>query len=296
MHRPFLSLMMPIATAILPAQTITVLQPGAADGKDAVLKGCVPCGFTNNNYGTNRDLPAVAWTNGGNLSIIRALFAFDLQVIPAGATVLDARLSLFHDPGSVEGTHSTSSGSNACLLQRVVQPWDEATVTWNTQPAATADNQVVIPATTSPTQDVIGIDVATLVQDMLNNPGQSHGFLLRLQNESSYRRMVFASSDNPDPALHPRLEITHQGGVGMGEQMRPTVRIHPDPGPGLFQLEGVAHVDRIDLYTVLGEHLAILAPQGRQQMPLDLAGHTPGIYLLRLHSPTGLQVERLVVR
>ena len=48
-----------------------------------------------------------------------------------------------------------------------------------------------------------------LIEDMVANPLESHGFMYRLQNEDHYRAMIFASSDHEDSDLHPKLEIEY---------------------------------------------------------------------------------------
>ncbi len=48
-----------------------------------------------------------------------------------------------------------------------------------------------------------------MVQDMLNNPGESFGFMLRLQNELKYSRMAFCSREFPDSARWPKLVVKY---------------------------------------------------------------------------------------
>lgn len=190
------------------AQTTITLQPGATSGKDAMI-------WTNNpntNYGTTRDFKAMAWTWSGAPGVRRSLIDFDLSGVPAGAQIVDARLSLYFNPNSGDvpftGGHSSLSGSNASVLQRITSQWDESTVTWNNQPATTTQNEVQLPQSTSPTQDYLDIDVTAMVEDMIADPS-SGGFMIRLQTEQHFRVLLFASSDDLNAALHPKLEITY---------------------------------------------------------------------------------------
>src|SRR5262249_35786347 len=139
-------------------------------GKDALIADCVPCGYDTSNWGLHPDFAAAAWTNMGNPSNERSLVQFDLSSIPPSAQITSALLSLFHNPtpASAPG-HSQLSGPNDALLQRITSTWDEMTVTWNTQPTTTTQNQVTLPPSTSATQDYTNIDVTALVQDMVNN-------------------------------------------------------------------------------------------------------------------------------
>lgn len=177
--------------------------------KDASLYGCAPCGYNVQNFGSDVDVSAIAWTNGGIPSNSRGLFAFDLSAIPENAIITDAKLSLYHNPTSGNGGHSTMSGSNACIIQRVTQNWNEDSVTWDTQPTTTDTNEVLLAESSSATDDYLNMDVKNLIIDMLNNPTQSFGMMLRLQDENAFRKLVFASSDYANSNSHPKLEITY---------------------------------------------------------------------------------------
>jgi hypothetical protein len=48
-----------------------------------------------------------------------------------------------------------------------------------------------------------------LLQDNIDNPNSGFGFLLKLKNETPFRLLAFASSDHPNSALHPKLQITY---------------------------------------------------------------------------------------
>ena len=190
------------------AQHTLILQPDAAKGKDALLHGLNYLIATN--YGTCPELAANAWTFQGVPGTVRGVVEFNLSEVPAGSTITSAELSLYAwDSVTGFGQHSTRSGSNECFLQRITGEWDEMTVAWYNQPATTTENQVWIPASVSPDQDYTAIDVTALVTDMVNNPSSSHGFMLRLCDESFYRLLNFASSDHPNSQLHPKLQITY---------------------------------------------------------------------------------------
>jgi hypothetical protein len=205
MQRHLLTLLLAGVSFSAMAQTLT-LQPDAASGEDALLASCISCGYSNTNYGTHPDIDAAAWTNGGDESNARSLLRFDLSSIPTGATVTNATLSLYFNPTSSNGDHQ---GDNVALLQRVTSAWNEDLVTWDSQPGTTTVDQVVMPATISSTEDRPDIDVTALAQAMVADPAQNYGLLFRMQDETAYRRMNFASSDHPDPALHPRLVVTY---------------------------------------------------------------------------------------
>jgi len=192
--------------------TTLVLQPDSAAGKDADINSCVACGYTNMNFGSGTELNASAWTYQGNPGGDRSLLQFDLSGVPANATIQSATLTLYNNPNSSNGLgngqHSHLSGSNTAWLQRITSTWAENTVTWNTQPTTTTLNEVALPQDTNPNENYV-LDVKALVIDMINNPTTSFGFMLKLQTEQYYRCLLFASSDHPNAALHPKLEICY---------------------------------------------------------------------------------------
>lgn len=195
-------------TALLKAQTTIILQPGPEKGKDALIHGLTS--QHNRNYGDNEQLMAAAWTFGGIFGQVRSAFQFDLSELPFNAVIVNANLSLFawsSDEGT--GRHAPRSGSNACWIKRITIPWQEESVNWNQRPSTTEKNKQPVCASIDPDQDYININVTTLVQDMLQEPDSSFGFLIELQNERAYRLLNFSSSDHPQANRRPRLEITY---------------------------------------------------------------------------------------
>lgn len=184
-----------------------IFQPGSDLGKDAMIQE--PPFAENRNFVDFPNIHASDWTHGGQSAITRSLFAFPLEQIPAGAIVAHASLSLYYAPNPDNSTHSNSSGSNAFYLQRVMEPWEQNTVTWETQPTTTEENQVLIPETSSDQEDKLNMDVTSLVSNMVQTTSDNHGFMLKLQTENHYRRVTFASSNFTDETKHPKLEVTY---------------------------------------------------------------------------------------
>lgn len=187
------------------------LQPDAKSGKDAVVWTERP----DTPIPNSQDLQAMAWTwyaHGYDGGVRRSLVDFDLSSIPESAKIVNATLYLYYNPtsGDIPSTqgHSQRDGSNKSILSRITAPWSEETVTWNTQPAVSMDNQIHVRASESATEDY-AIDVKNLVEDMVANPSESFGFLYALANEDYYRAMIFASSDNANNELHPKLVVEY---------------------------------------------------------------------------------------
>lgn len=185
----------------LHSQSLLILQSDSTNGKDVDLSYI----FSDTNFGDEPRFRAEAWTYGGSLELIRGLIDFDLTSIPKEAFISKATLSLYHD---IDLRSSTLLGSNSCWLQRVTSPWKEDSVTWNSQPTTTISNQVFVDSSTTIDLEY-PIDVTNLVQDMVEKPDSSFGFMLRLNNEQFYRRLSFASRENINPAKRPRLTIEY---------------------------------------------------------------------------------------
>jgi hypothetical protein len=98
-------------------------------------------------------------------------------------------------------------GETAFIIQRITSGWNESTVTWRTQPSVTMENQVMVDGAILPTQDFPDIDVTQLIGDYVHDRENSHGLLLRFQNENPYKVALLASSDHPIEQLRPKLEV-----------------------------------------------------------------------------------------
>ncbi|MFO7722484.1 MAG: DNRLRE domain-containing protein [Bacteroidales bacterium] len=142
----------------------------------------------------------------GGLNVNRALIHFDLSLIPPGAIITSARMNLYAIGPPLYSIGHTGS-NNSSYLQRVIQPWNATTATWNNQPLATSNNQVILPQSTSPLQDYTNINVLPLVLDMLAT--NNYGFILRLVNEVLTNGLMFGSIDCGNPVKFPTLEITY---------------------------------------------------------------------------------------
>lgn len=177
------------------------LQPDGEKGKDALFGKIVP----DNNYGSSENIHLYAWTQSGAVNVNRAAVEFDLSEIPAEATIDSASLSLYFNSTSAYGDQH--EGETAFTIQRITTAWDESSITWRTQPAASSINQVYVDGAISPTQNFAGIDLKQLIGDYILDAENSHGFLLRFQDESPYKVALLASSDHPLAHLRPKLEI-----------------------------------------------------------------------------------------
>lgn len=156
------------------------------------------------------ELDAATWTSGGDIVYVRGLLKFDLSSIPANATIVTAKLSLYSNPTPLNGdlVHANSGTDNSMFIRKVTSDWIPSTTNWLNQPSTTTVNQVSIPHTSQQFLDLIDIDVKDLVAAMKNSG--NYGFMIMLQNEVTLNIRDFCSSTYPDATKHPKLVITYQ--------------------------------------------------------------------------------------
>ncbi|WP_160174561.1 kelch repeat-containing protein [Archangium violaceum] len=181
---------------------VLTLQPGA-EGKDSRI-------FSHPEHadepaGNHGYLEALSWMWDGRPASQRGLIDFDLSPLPPGSILAKATLHLSADPTHWTGGHS---GVNALRVASILSPWDEASVTWNNQPSIEHRLADLLLPSTSPDQDY-QIDITDRIARELAQPDAYHGFILELMTEEPYRSVVFASSDHPNPRLHPKLVLEY---------------------------------------------------------------------------------------
>ncbi|MCP4180212.1 MAG: DNRLRE domain-containing protein [bacterium] len=177
-----------------------IYQPDAAVGKDIVIQSITADDvFFNSDY-----LAAMSWTNAGNFNTSRVLIEFDFSDIPAETQIDSASLSLFW----VSSDNLTGqTGENAFSIYKITESWQESSVTWNNQPTTSNVDIINIPKSKSEEQSYLNIDVTGLVQDMINNPSDNHGFMLKLDEEFPYKLVIFGSSNYSDASKRPKLVV-----------------------------------------------------------------------------------------
>ncbi len=201
------------------SQYSVTFKPNAAAGQDAMILRNDDCpSWQTTNYPNGAEVDAFAWTwyaSGCGPGAGRSLVRFDgLNTLPAGAVITYAELRLFGvaSSGNAQG-NSSYPGSpfgtvNTSLVRRVTSAWNENTVTWATQPTITSVDEAVVPASSTQWNYNVSLDVTNQVINMIA-PGANNGFMLMLKTEAYYRSMLFASSDNADPARWPELFVKY---------------------------------------------------------------------------------------
>lgn len=183
--------------------------------KDALIRWDLNA-ENNVNVGNDGRFMSFAWTWNGNPRRYRGLIDFDLSVLPENSVIEEGRLYLYGDKSNTGSTsgHSTMSGSNESDFNRIQSSWQEATVTWDTQPNIDPNPFATLAQSTTQYQDY-QLDVTQELVDKQANPSNHHGFMLQLVTKQHYRAMIFASRKNADTTLHPRLRIIYTHGTNI---------------------------------------------------------------------------------
>lgn len=276
-------------------QTTITIQPNASQGKDALVESRRPT----SNFGNSPDFLATSWTNGGTPVTVRALVDFDLTGIPQNAVIVSASLSLYGYTSVSNVGHSNRSGSNESVLRRITQSWDEQTVNWSTQPITTNVNETTLLQSTSVNQHYLNINVTNLVQDMINDTANSHGFLLKLKTEQHYRSLLFASSDNTDSTIRPKLEVTYAISTGLEKSNlnNESIRLFPNPMIG-----DIAFIE-LNNFTNESQTVQIISASGSivkeftmnsEKEQLNLKELPKGLYIVNLFNGKSFTSKRLI--
>ena len=196
------------------------LQLGADSGIDAMLNSF----YANRDYG-NHELQV---SIGSGSTIENALLQFDLSSIPIGTRIISAQLELYHyvttgtpaSPGVdvhrlmrnwVEGTHDGTGTADGATWNtwNGNDNWSNAGGDYESTPVASS----VISAATS---DWESWEIGELVQGWIDGSYPNYGVILKGKGVLD---VSFASKEDADSALHPKLNITYAIECGMASHL-----------------------------------------------------------------------------
>jgi hypothetical protein len=141
----------------------------------------------------------------------RSLIWFDLNMLPKSAIIKKVMLKLSYDlpipwDSTIIFPGTTATNFIGGVLQQIISPWKEDSVTWNNQPKTSELNQVFIPPFIR-NVNFIEIDVTSLFISMAANPLPNYGMLFKLYPNEKFKGFRFASSDFPEPVMRPKLSV-----------------------------------------------------------------------------------------
>lgn len=139
--------------------------------------------------------------SGDNSALRRSFIAFDVTSIPGGATVSQATLTL-----CLTSLPSGGAAGHVHELRQALAAWDEATITWNNQPAVIGISATaVVPDTVT----CVTFDVAGDVQSWVNG-SSNFGWRASDANETTGNNSeaIYGSRDGT-AATRPILDVTY---------------------------------------------------------------------------------------
>jgi hypothetical protein len=142
----------------------------------------------------------------------RSLIWFDLSQLPKSAKINKVVLRLAYDfPVPWDSTifvpaSTAESLKPAGILQQIIEPWEENTVTWANQPKTTETNQIFILPFTRNTNS-FEIDVTGLFVSKSSTPLPNYGILFKLNADGKFKGFRFVSSDFTDAGMRPKLSV-----------------------------------------------------------------------------------------
>ena len=267
----------------LPIDSSYTIQPDQETGKDASINSLIS--YLKDD---NQSLVSSVWEYDEGWGTGRCFLDFDLSHIDNNQTVTLAELSLFHDPNSSISGHVNNGKSNELLISRITESWNDDELNWDNQPTFSLNNQVLVASSNIYNQDYLDIDVTDLFAEMLAQPDESYGFMIQLLDESSgnyNRNVVFASSDNDNPELRPKLTFYTHDYSGFEESaiINNRVTVFPNPSNGEFKIEVSENTDAI-VCTVsdsFGNYI-YASKSLNNKFTVDLVAQPPGVYFLTL--------------
>jgi len=198
-----------------------VLRPGPKEGLDAWVQWYeYDPTYADGNTAESFEVKLESWTIGGGFINLREFLKFaGVSEIPAASSIVSAKLFLYGlDPGDIyfpegnsyyPGSPYNAYGDNSCYIERVVENWDENTITWNNQPLINEKGRVTIAPSTSQWNYNSAVDVTQLVKAMVKN-SRNYGFRIRMVNETPYHSVGFYSSDATNAKQRPKLVVVYQ--------------------------------------------------------------------------------------
>jgi hypothetical protein len=195
-----------------PQYSVLELQPGPADGIDAMISNLEP----DKNFGDYKYFEATFLTEPV-LTVMRSnrsLLAFNMSALPKSAIIQKVILRLAYDlPIPFDSTYmntdpSTGMAYYGAVLQQIIEPWDEHKVTWNNQPKTIESNQIYIYPFIRNT-NIIELDVTAMFMNPEASFLPNYGIFFRLWPSDQFPGFRFASSDYPDATMRPKLIIKY---------------------------------------------------------------------------------------
>ncbi|MBM3185670.1 MAG: DNRLRE domain-containing protein [Bacteroidetes bacterium] len=191
--------------------------PSLSDSRLSYNQLCPTWAATNTGTDPFSDIAQWTWfSNGCGEGTLRGLWQFDLNPPVTTSMLYDNRATLYmFFPTGMPWGHDYYSPAvdNMFYVQRVLDSWNENTVTWNNQPNVTPLNAVLVPSSSpiplNPLFTDYTIDISTLAYDWICGGQPNYGLRLSLMNEILYSHVGFTNREFADPVKRPFLRLEY---------------------------------------------------------------------------------------
>lgn len=228
---------------------------------------------------------AVAWTYNGNYSVIRGFIKFDIPQLPPNSTLDSARLYLYYNSNS-PNNGGFNSGANSFNIHEVNMPWSSNSVTWNNQPSISGTNSnFIIGPGSSPFDLKLNVDAS--IQSWLNNPSLNQGWRLSLNTESTYKTLLFSSSEDSIVSRRPMLNIWYSTLESTDHDLNTDdISIFPNPTSQELKIETSSNLvlESLLIYNSLGQLVSEIFNLNKTNNTIDVSKFSSGSYHLKLKS------------
>ncbi len=182
--------------------------------------------YPEQNFGTSIALFCGQFTQAGDA--YRSSLKFDLSTLPSDSTINAAELNLY-----MYRNETSATGEYISVL-RLLNNWDQESVTWNDQPPFNPspfspiwESAKYIDSSTP--LGPISIDITDLVKSWLEGSIVNNGFML-VGNELSNSLVGFYSTNHPYSTVWPHLSINFtRGRINIHNTEQKTIPIPPEP-------------------------------------------------------------------
>jgi len=173
---------------------ILTLQPGT-EGKDTYVRELSPDAI----FGNLSKLYV-----GYIASKLRAYLQFDLNALSTDAVVTSADFMLYQDGFSASGDVNIG-------VYQINNPWEESSLTWNTQPNSASEAENICNCNPGTNNTWRTWKIEDIVKDWRDGNISNNGIMLKATNELSNKKVAtFYSFDGiGDITKHPKLVITY---------------------------------------------------------------------------------------
>ena len=157
-------------------------------------------------------------------------------------------------------------------------------------------NQVTVPQSNSTTQSYLNVNVTNLIQDLIDSSITNYGLMFKMQNEVTFKGLTFASSEHPNPNLHPKLDITYTTPVGLNnvDQSKREFQIFPNPVKNILKLElNNLGPYIIEIISINGKILESINSNSKK-VKINLESIESGVYLIRLYQDGKVTTKKFV--